>query len=278
MSNTDEIDDSSAPLIEHLIELRTRIMHALIALFIGFGICFAIAKPIFDILSRPICLALADINQACNLVMLAPQEGFIVNMRIAMFGGFAIAFPYVGYQLWRFVAPGLYKAERKAFLPFLVASPAMFLLGGSFAYFVVLPLAFRFFLGYQQGGSAASEAVEGLAHAGIIYQGSIDQYLGLTMKFIMAFGLSFQLPVLLTLMGKAGLITADALVTTRKYAIVAILVLCALISPPDVMSLAVMFFSVYPLYEVAIWIIRRMEKNRPADDEEDETEDVATDE
>ena len=274
MSNTEDVDDSSAPLIEHLVELRGRLIKSIAALLVGLAICFSIAVPIFNILSRPICEALANINQACNLVMLAPQEGFIVNMRIAMFGGFALAFPFIGYQLWRFVAPGLYKSEKAAFLPFLVASPAMFAAGASFAYFVVLPLAFRFFLGYQQGTGPAAETVEGLARAGIIYQGSIDQYLGLTMKFIMAFGLSFQLPVLLTLMGKAGLISSKALVSTRKYAVIAILVLCAAISPPDVMSLAVMFLSVYPLYEASIWIIRRMEKNRPAED--DDIEDEAT--
>ena len=269
MSSTtdEEIDESSAPLIEHLAELRSRLIRSLLALFVGFGLCFSVAKPIFNWLAHPICEAQVAIGQACNLIMIAPQEGFVVNMRIAMFGGFALAFPYIGYQLWRFVAPGLYKSEKNAFLPFLIASPLMFLLGASFAYYGVLPLAFKFFLGYQQQGS---DTVQSLAEAGIVYQGSIDQYLGLTMKFIMAFGLCFQLPVLLTLMGKAGLITSAALASTRRYAVVAILVVCALISPPDVLSLAVMFSSVYPLYEVSIWLIRGIEKRRQ--DEEDTSE------
>lgn len=270
--SNDTIDESSAPLIEHLAELRSRLIWSVLALLFGFALCFTIATPIFNWLKAPICAAQAELGKACTLSMLAPQEGFTVNMRLAMFGGFALAFPFIGYQLWRFVAPGLYRSEKKAFLPFLVASPAMFIAGASFAYYGILPLAFRFFLSYQQGVGSNPETVGGLADAGIVYIGSIDQYLSLTMKFIMAFGLCFQLPVLLTLMGTAGLISADALASTRRYAIVVILIACALISPPDVMSLAVMFFSVYPLYEVSIWLIRIIERRRA------QAEDAAQDE
>jgi sec-independent protein translocase protein TatC len=279
MTKTDDIEESSAPLVEHLVELRGRLIKSVLALLIGLSICFVVAVPIFNILSRPICQALANINQACNLVMLAPQEGFIVNMRIAMFGGFALTFPYIGYQLWRFVAPGLYRKEKNAFLPFLVASPFMFLLGAAFAYYIILPMAFTFFLGFQQGGGAVTpEDAASLAKAGITFQGSIEEYLGLTIKFIMAFGLCFQLPVLLTLMGKAGLVSSAGLGSVRKYAVVGILVVAALATPPDVISQAILFVVVYGLYEVSIFLVRGIEKRRDAalraegllDDEDDE--------
>ena len=179
-------------------------------------------------------------------------------------GGLVLSFPFIGYQLWRFVAPGLYKSEKGAFLPFLIASPFMFFLGAAFAYFVVTPLAFDFFLGFQQAGSVLSEEMTDNATAGIAFQGSAQEYLSLTIKFILAFGICFQLPVLLTLMGKAGLVSADGLGSVRKYAVVAILVLAALVTPPDVITQVILFVVVYGLYEVSIFLVRRVEQRREA--------------
>jgi sec-independent protein translocase protein TatC len=265
MSAPDEIEDSSAPLIEHLAELRTRLIRALMAFIVAMCICFAFADPIFNFLSVPVCRALADRGQDCSLVMIKLQEGFFVAIRISFLGGFALAFPYIGHQLWRFVAPGLYRSEKNAFLPFLIASPFMFLLGAAFAYYIILPMAFRFFLGYQQGiGPQAKEGAEALHKAGILYQGSIEEYLALTIKFIMAFGLCFQLPVLLTLMGKAGLVSSAGLGSVRKYAVVGILVLAAIATPPDVVSQIILFTVVYGLYEVSIFLVRGIEKRRAA--------------
>ena len=264
MAPNDEIDDSSAPLIEHLAELRTRLIHSAIAFLIGMVICFGVATPIFNFLTAPLCQELAQLGQDCDLIFISPQEGFFVAIKISLLGGFILAFPYISYQMWRFVAPGLYRSEKNAFLPFLVASPFMFFLGAAFAFYVVTPLAYDFFLGFQQFG-ASGEAVEAGSTdvpLSVVFQGSAQEYLKLTTKFIVAFGLCFQLPVLLTLMGKAGLVTARGLADVRKYAVVGILVLAAVVTPPDVITQIILFIVVYGLYEVSIQLVRRVEKKR----------------
>lgn len=271
MSDRDEIEDSAAPLIEHLAELRTRLIRALLAFVVAMVLCFTVWNPIFNWLAQPICAALAERGQDCSLVIIKLQEGFITAIQISLFGGFVLAFPFIGYQLWRFIAPGLYRNEKNAFLPFLIASPVLFVIGASFAYYVVLPLAFDFFLGFQQGvaaqGAEAGEVVGETAPvdadgASIAFMGSMQEYLGLTIKFLLAFGLCFQLPVLLTLMGKAGLVSADGLRGTRKYAVVGILVLAAVVTPPDVITQVILFVVVYALYEVSIQLVRWVEHDR----------------
>lgn len=265
MSDTDEIEDTSAPLIEHLAELRTRLIRSLLAFIVGMVISFTVWNPIFNFLTHPICGELAERGQDCSLILIKLQEGFFVAIRISLLGGFVLAFPYIAAQLWRFVAPGLYRSEKQAFLPFLIASPVMFFLGAAFAFYVVIPLAFDFFLGFQQLGSSGEVGPDGaktLADAGITFQGSVAEYLSLTIKFILAFGLCFQLPVLLTLMGKAGLVSSRGLADVRKYAVVGILVLAALVTPPDVITQVILFVVVYGLYEISIQLVKRVEKAR----------------
>lgn len=257
MSNTDNLDGSAAPLLEHLKELRNRIMISIGAFIVAFILAFLIVGHIWAFLSAPICDVLAFRGQECQLQTLGPQDSFFVAMKISMWGGFVLAFPIITFQLWRFVAPGLYRNEKAAFLPFLIASPVMFVLGGALAYFVVIPQAFRFFLSFQDTLSSAMQTGSALGSLpkGLVFQGSIDRFYSLTMQFLLAFGLCFQMPVLLTLMGKAGMIGSKGLKATRKYAIVGILILSSMIAPPDVTSMMVLFAVIYPLYEVSIWII-----------------------
>ena len=262
----EELEDGSMPLIEHLKELRTRLIRCVMAFIVGMVICFTVATPIFNFLTAPLCQVLAEAGQDCDLIFIKPQEGFFVAVQVSLLGGFILAFPVIAWQLWRFVAPGLYKTEKNAFLPFLVSSPFMFLLGAAFAFYVVTPLAYDFFLGFQQFG-ASGEAVPTGAEGNqpglsVVFQGSAQEYLNLTIKFIVAFGVCFQLPVLLSLMGKAGLVSAEGLKTVRKYAVVGILVVAALVTPPDVITQVILFVVVYGLYEVSIQLVARIEKKR----------------
>lgn len=286
MSPSDEIEDSSAPLIEHLTELRSRLIKSVVAFLIGMIICFTVATPIFNFLTAPLCQVLASRGQDCGLIFISPQEGFFVAIKVSLLGGFFLSFPFIANQLWRFVAPGLYKSEKGAFLPFLIASPFMFVLGAAFAFYVVTPLAYDFFLGFQQFGQGGEALPAGdpqnAAPLSVVFQGSAQEYLNLTIKFIVAFGLCFQLPVLLTLMGKAGLVSAEGLGNVRKYAVVGILVLAALVTPPDVITQVILFVVVYGLYEISIWLVRRVETKREAQlraeglwFDEDEDEDAA---
>jgi sec-independent protein translocase protein TatC len=278
MSKTsDEIDDSAAPLIEHLAELRNRLIWAMMAFIVAMILCFIVAEPILDFLLNPIEDAMRSLGDP-NPVMqyTAPQEYFFTLVRISMVGGLALSFPVIGYHLWRFIAPGLYRNEKSAFLPFLLASPALFIAGAVFSHYVVTPLAMAFFLGFADASSVVSAILPGLSETvptdgaadtgiDIVFQGKVNETLDISLKLIIAFGLCFQLPVLLTLMGKAGLATSAGLAGMRKYAVVLILIVAALVTPPDVMSQLILFAAVYPLYEVSIFLIRRIEKAREAD-------------
>lgn len=260
----DEIDASSAPLIEHLAELRTRLIRSLIAFCVAMIAAFAVAQPIFNFLAAPLARLMVEHGQKPELIYTGLQQGFFTQIRISIFGGFVLSFPVIAYQLWRFVAPGLYRKEKQAFLPFLIASPVLFLLGCAFAFYVLVPMVYDFFLGFQQFGASAptpdSPAVD------IQFLGTINEYLALTMKFMIAFGLCFQIPVALTLMGLAGLVTAKGLASFRKYAVVGMLFLAAVVTPgPDVMSQLVLFAAIYPLYEISILLVRRAEKKHEAE-------------
>ena len=283
MSAKDEIDDSSAPLVEHLAELRNRLIYAVSSFIVAMLACFVVAEPILDFLLSPIeqsMRALGDPNPVMQYT--APQEYFFTLVHISVVAGLMVSFPVIAYQLWRFVAPGLYRSEKQAFLPFLIASPVLFLLGAAFAHYIVTPIAMTFFLGFADTFSVVTALIPGLAGApsgavipgaapvadqgiDIVFQGKVNETLDISLKLILAFGLCFQLPVLLTLMGKAGLATSAGLAGMRKYAIVIILIVAALVTPPDVMSQLILFFAVYPLYEVSIFLIRRIEKRREAE-------------
>lgn len=270
----DDLDDSSAPLIEHLAELRTRLIRSVLAFAVAMMVCFPFAEPILEFLAEPIAEVLRSAGQNPQLIFTAPQEKFFVLVRISVIFGFALSFPVIGHQLWRFVAPGLYRSERNAFLPFLLASPALFLTGAAFAHYVVTPIAMSFFIGFSDAIPAVTRILAGeelvvaepvpQEELTTFYLGTVREAIDLSLKFILAFGLCFQLPVLLTLMGKAGLVSADGLAGVRRYAIVGILVLAALLTPPDVLSQLILFAAVYPLFEISILLIRRVERQRDA--------------
>jgi len=305
MADAPDMDDSTAPLIEHLAELRTRLIRSVIAFIVGIVLAFTVAEPILQFLLGPIEETLRELGDpAPTMQYTSPQEYLFTLFRISMVFGFALAFPVIGFQMWRFVAPGLYRQEKNAFLPFLIASPLMFLLGASFAHFVVTPLAMAFFLGFADvpsiiaglmNGIVSPETVPDVAVPAapdtsdgirITFFGKVNESLDITLKFIIAFGLCFQLPVLLTLMGKAGLVSAEGLANVRKYAMVGILVLAALVTPPDVITQGILFTVVYGLYEISIFLVAHVEKKREAklraegyyDDEEDDPGDLSEDE
>lgn len=274
-SSEDEIEDSSAPLIEHLAELRTRLIWSVVAFLVGMVISFSFGSMILDFLLVPIEKTMRDLGNP-NPVMqyTAPQEYFFTLIRISMVGGLALAFPVIGYQLWRFVAPGLYRSEKNAFLPFLIASPALFLIGAAFAHYIVVPLAMAFFLGFADlpslvaayvtdtGELAAPGAAARDSGIDIVFNGKVNETLDITLKLIVAFGLCFQLPVLLTLMGKAGLASSRGLRATRKYAVVGILTVAAIVTPPDVTTQILLFAVVYALYEISIFLVQQVERGK----------------
>jgi sec-independent protein translocase protein TatC len=256
----DEIEKSSAPLIEHLIELRSRLIWSIGGFFVAFLVCFYFAKPLFNLLVLPFKWAvdwagLAD--HKVELIYTAPQEFFFTQVKLAMFGGLVIAFPLIAAQIYKFVAPGLYRNERAAFLPFLIASPVLFLMGAALVYFFFTPMVMWFFLAMQQGGPGSDIQISLLP--------KVSEYLSLIMTLIFSFGLVFQLPVITTLMARVGLLTSEGLREKRKWAIVIAFVVAAVLTPPDPVSQIGLAIPTILLYEVSIWSARMVERKREAE-------------
>lgn len=263
MSSTspeDEINASQAPLIEHLTELRSRLVKSMVVFVVAFGVCFYFANPIFNFLLYPYEQAVGP-NGNSQLIYTAPQEFLFTQLKLALFGALSLSFPVIAGQLYMFVAPGLYKNERSAFIPFLIATPILFILGGSVVYFIVMPLAMNFFLSMEQSG--------GNGQLAITLMPRVSEYLSLIMTLIFAFGLCFQLPVILTLLAKARLITPQALRSKRKYAIVATFAAAAFLTPPDPISQIGLAIPTLLLYEISILSVAYVAKKQAEQDAED---------
>ncbi len=253
----DEIEQSAAPLLEHLIELRRRLIWAILAFFVAFIVCFAFARHLFNMLVLPYQWAIdwAHLDRSkAELIYTAPQEFFFTQVKVAMFGGIVLAFPVIAAQIYKFVAPGLYKHERMAFLPFLIASPILFLCGGALVYFFFTPMVMWFFLTMQQTGGDGTMQISLLP--------KVSEYLSLIMTLIFAFGLVFQLPVVTSLMARVGLVTSQGLKEKRKYAIVLAFVVAAVLTPPDPTSQIGLALPTILLYEISIVVARMIEKKR----------------
>ncbi|WEK48066.1 MAG: twin-arginine translocase subunit TatC [Candidatus Andeanibacterium colombiense] len=261
--NIRDIDDSQAPLLDHLIELRSRLMRCIVALAVAFAGCFYFADKIFGLLVRP--LAAAFPKGQGRLVYTKLYEAFFVEIKVALFAAVLICFPIIANQLWAFVAPGLYAKEKKAFLPFLFATPILFAAGASLAYFVVMPTAFKFFLKFQgTEGGITQEALP-----------AMGDYLDLVMRFILGFGISFLLPVLLLLLNRAGIVSRKQLVTARRYIIVAIVAVAAVATPPDVGSQLMLAIPLLLLFEASLLIMLFGERKREREKAEEAAAEAA---
>ena len=241
------LEATKAPLMEHLIELRKRLVWGLLSFGVAFVICFALSGHIFDFLAEPLHRALKG-QPNDHLIYTALTEVFFTRVKIGMFGGFCLGFPFIAAQLWLFIAPGLYKHEKNAFLPFLIASPILFIIGAAFVYYVMLPFSIAFFAGYQVPATAGSMGIE--------LQAKVEDYLDLVMRLMAVFGLTFQLPVLLSILAKIGIVTIKQLTDMRRYAIVGLVGIAAVFTPPDPISMISLAVPLVALYEISILCVR----------------------
>ena len=263
----DDVEDSRAPLLDHLKELRTRLIYSLLALIVGFVICLFFVRPIFDFLVMPFEQAVTKVSADMVAQGEAPLDGdliytqvlefFFVKLKLALFGGVILSFPVIAYQLYRFVAPGLYKKEKMAFLPYLILSPLLFMAGAGMVFYFIFPYVLEFGLRQQQAFSTG---------ATVSLLPKVSEYLKLATTLFIAFGLSFQLPVVLSLLGRVGIVSSVGLKKGRRYAVVGIALFAAFVTPPDPITQIALGAAIYLLYEISIISVRMIEKKRPVEE------------
>jgi len=262
--NNPEPTANTMPLMEHLIELKNRLTVAMAALFVAFLGCYYFAGEIYAFLVEPLAQVLAELGGNRRMIYTALHEAFFTQLKVSFFAAFLLAFPVIAAQFWKFLAPGLYKNEKAALAPYLVLSPILFILGGALVYYFIMPMAWKFFLSFETMGVDGSLPIQ--------LEAKVNEYLSLVMKLIFAFGISFQLPLVLTLLARIGFATSRGLAAKRKYAVVITFIFAAFMTPPDIISQVGLAIPIMFLYEISIWSVRSVEKKR-GDIEEDEDED-----
>ena len=271
MSETDtDTDERSMPLLDHLIELRSRLLTSAIAILVLFFICYYFAPDLYNFLVAPLADVLEKMGGQRRLIFTALHEAFFTYIKVAFFAALFLSFPFIAIQIWMFIAPGLYKYEKKAFAPFLIATPILFFMGGALVYYFIFPLAWSFFLSFESVGGAGALPIQ--------LEAKVDQYLSLVMRLIFAFGLCFELPVVMTLLGRVGMVTSKGMKEKRKYAIVLAFVAAAILTPPDVISQIGLALPTMLLYEISIISVKIVEKKRGDVDEDEEDDDDENDE
>jgi sec-independent protein translocase protein TatC len=262
----DDLDDGKMPLLEHLVELRQRLLYSFIGMIVAFLLCYSVAGPIYNFLVQPLADATAG-QAGRRMIFTALHEAFFTQIKVAFFAAMCISFPIMAVQVWGFVSPGLYKNEKSVFLPFLLATPVLFAVGAAMVYYLVIPLAWRFFLSFETPGGDGNLPME--------LEPKVDQYLSLVMRLIFAFGVCFELPVLIVLLAKMGIVSAAGLRSKRKYAVLIAFVVAAILTPPDVISQILLAVPVIGLYEISILCAVYIEKRRgdpPADADDEDAE------
>jgi len=260
-------ETSKMPLVDHLTELRQRLMRSLVSILVLFFICYYFSAEIYGFLVQPLAQILDDMGGNRRLIFTALHEAFFTYIKVAFFAALFLSFPFVAIQIWMFIAPGLYKDEKRAFAPFLIATPILFFMGGALVYYFIFPLAWKFFLSFETAGVAGGLPIQ--------LEAKVDQYLSLVMQLIFAFGLCFELPVVMTLLGRVGLVTSKGMADKRRYAVVIAFVAAAVLTPPDVISQIGLAIPTILLYEISIISVRIVEKKRRETEEAEDAEDAA---